>query len=244
MKLLLDAGNTRVKWQLFRSGQLVDSGFAALEDDAPFREIGSRFADIKRIAVSTVVSEGERRNLQIQLEALCTAPVVFHWAEPHRGGLVNAYTETDRMGADRWHAMYGAWRTGSGGFAVVDAGSAITIDYVAASGVHLGGYILPGKQMMLRSLRQDAARIGFDISDVRAAEPGMSTTECVQHGLAWLWGSMAARVETDCRHLGLERVLVTGGDAESLVSAGLSASHEPSLVLKGLAAVDGEIEQE
>ena len=98
----------------------------------------------------------------MQLESFCRAPIVFHWAEPHRGGLVNAYTETDRMGADRWHAMYAAWQADAGGFAVVDAGSAITIDYVADSGKHLGGYILPGKQMMLRSLRQDAAQSEAD----------------------------------------------------------------------------------
>jgi type III pantothenate kinase len=55
---------------------------------------------------------------------------------------------------------------------------------------------------------------------------------------------MAARIEADCRRLGLGRVLVTGGDAEGLLDAGLSAHHEPSLVLKGLAAVDGESERE
>jgi type III pantothenate kinase len=244
MKLLIDAGNTRLKWMLVRDGHLVGSGSAILEADDPFWDIRPHAAHIKRVAVSTVISEERRRHLQMQLEAFCRAGIVFHWAEPHRGGLVNAYTETDRMGADRWHAMYAAWQAGDGGFAIVDAGSAITIDYVADSGAHLGGYILPGKQMMLRSLRQDAARIGFEISDVQAAEPGASTAECVQHGLAWLWASMAARIEADCSHFGLGRILVTGGDAEGLLGAGLAASHEPSLVLKGLAAVDGESECE
>ncbi len=244
MKLLVDAGNTRLKWLLVRDGHLVGSGSAILDADDPFCDIRCQSAYIKRIAVSTVISEERRRYLQMQLESFCRAPIVFHWAEPHRGGLVNAYAETDRMGADRWHAMYAAWQADAGGFAVVDAGSAITIDYVADSGQHLGGYILPGKQMMLRSLRQDAARIGFEISDVHAAEPGASTTECVQHGLVWLWASMAARIEADCSRLGLGRVLVTGGDAEGLLDAGLAAHHEPSLVLRGLEAVDGESERE
>mgnify|MGYP003652705160 CR=1 FL=1 len=192
MKLLVDAGNTRLKWLLVGDGHLVGTGSAILDADDPFCDIRCQSAHIRRVAVSTVISE-ERR-----------------------------------MGADRWHAMYAAWQADEGGFAVVDAGSAITIDYVADTGAHLGGYILPGKQMMLRSLRQDAARIGFDVSDVQAAEPGASTTECVQHGLVWLWASMAARIEADCRRL----------------DAGLSAHHEPSLVLKGLAAVDGESERE
>ena len=55
---------------------------------------------------------------------------------------------------------------------------------------------------------------------------------------------MAERIGADCSRLGLGRVLVTGGDAEGLLDAGLAAHHEPSLVLKGLAAVDGESERE
>jgi len=244
MKLLIDAGNTRVKWRLVGADTVVNSGFVALDASDPFNDLRAWSGDIERIAVSTVISEDRRHHLQVQLEALCAAPIVFHWAEHARGGLVNAYAETQRMGADRWHAMYGAWCAGSGGFAVVDAGSAITIDYVADSGVHLGGYILPGKQMMLRSLRQDAARIGFDISDAQAGEPGASTTECVQHGLVWLWESMIARIHADCLRFGLQQTFVTGGDAEGLASAGLAAIRDPWLVLKGLAAVDHESEKE
>ncbi|MDF0751344.1 type III pantothenate kinase [Marinobacter sp. 71-i] len=244
MKLLVDAGNTRLKWQLCGDRNVVHSGFVGLDADEPFSEITRWSGDIERIAVSTVISEDKRRHLQSRLEALCAAPIVFHWAESRRGGLVNAYTDTEKMGADRWHAMYGAWSAGPGGFAVIDAGSAITVDYVSGSGKHLGGYILPGKQMMLRSLRQDAARIGFDTRDARAGEPGASTTECVQHGLVWLWESMVARIQADCARFGLERTIVTGGDAEALNNAGLSATHEPWLVLVGLAAIDQERELE
>ncbi len=244
MKLLVDAGNTRVKWQLLREGDVLCCGFAALDADEPFRDIERWAEDIERIAISTVISEDKRRHLQSGLEALCAAPIVFHWAESRRGGLINAYAEVKKMGADRWHAMYGAWRAGLGGFAVIDAGSAITVDYVGGFGAHLGGYILPGKQMMLRSLRQDAARIGFDTRDAQAGEPGVSTTECVQHGLVWLWESMVARIQADCGRFGLERAIVTGGDAENLLNAGLLASHDPWLVLAGLAAVDQESEQE
>ena len=65
------------------------------------------------------------------------------------------------MGADRWHAMLAGWVRCKASFAVVDAGSAVTVDYVNAGGRHLGGYILPGLQMMRRSLKVDAARIGL-----------------------------------------------------------------------------------
>ncbi len=242
MKLLIDAGNTRVKWQLLASEGVLKSGHSTLGMEGIFQQWAP---SIERIAISTVISEDRRRQLQAGLEAVCHAPVVFHWAESRRGKLVNAYTDVDRMGADRWHAMCGGWlATGGGGYVVVDAGSAITVDYVARSGAHLGGYILPGKQMMLRSLKQDAARVGFDSLEAEQGSPGASTTECVQHGLVWLREAMVARIHQDCRHFGLDQVLVTGGDASGLIAAGLSAIHDPHLVLNGLAAVDGEWEPE
>lgn len=240
MRLLIDAGNTRMKWQLLAPEGVLDKGFASLEETGVFRQLASWEGSIERIAISTVIAEDRRRQLQSRLEAIFSAPVIFHWAEHRRGKLVNAYSDVNRMGADRWHAMCAGWQaTGGGGFAVVDAGSAITVDYVARSGVHLGGYILPGKQMMLRSLRQDAARIGFDSLDAERGSPGASTTECVHHGLAWLREAMVTRIHRDCSHFGLDQVLVTGGDASGLIGAGLCAIHDPYLVLSGLAAVDG-----
>lgn len=245
MKLLIDAGNTRMKWQLLAGGEVLEKGFVRQEEGGVFPEWAPWKDAVERVAISTVIAEDRRRQLQARLEATFSAPVIFHWAESRRGKLVNAYKDVHRMGADRWHAMCGGWQaTGAAGFAVVDAGSAITVDYVARSGAHLGGYILPGKQMMLRSLKQDAARIGFDSLDAEQATPGTSTTECVQHGLVWLREAMVTRIHRDCSHFGLDRVLVTGGDASGLIGAGLSAIHDPYLVLTGLAAVDGEWEPE
>lgn len=241
MKLLIDAGNTRIKWHLRTQGKIQQEGFSTVDGEGDLNDWAFWTDSIERIAVSTVISEERRELLKARLEATCGAPIVFHWAESRRGRLINAYGDVHRMGADRWHAMCGGWQaTGSGGFAVVDAGSAVTVDYVARSGAHLGGYILPGKQMMLRSLRQDAARIGFESLDVEQGSPGTSTTECVQHGLAWLREAMVARIHQDCGYYGMDRVLVTGGDASGLIDAGLSAVHDPYLVLNGLAAVDDE----
>lgn len=230
-----------MKWQLVAGGDVVQMGVSGPEAEDLFQHWSHYVDAIDRVVISTVISEERRQNLQARLEILSQAPVVFHWAEQLRGKLVNAYADASRMGADRWHAMCGGWHvTGGGGFAVVDAGSAITIDYVARSGAHLGGYILPGKQMMLRSLKQDAARIGFDGIDAEHGMPGRSTTECVQHGLVWLRESLVARLYRDCRSFELDQILVTGGDADGLIGAGLRAVHEPYLVLNGLAAVDGE----
>lgn len=239
MRLLIDAGNTRVKWQLVENGRKVLDGVGALEGD-PFSGLSSVKAKISHIAVSTVASEDKRQYLAEMMSHYTSVKPCFYWSEAERAGLVNAYGDPGKMGADRWHGMYGAWIRQGGSFAIVDAGSAITVDYVEAGGKHLGGYILPGRRMMLRSLRNDAARIGFDDHRSDAGDPGASTTECVHHGLFWLWQSMAARIHQDCRAKSIDCVLVTGGDASGMLAAGLEAEHLPDLVLHGLAAIDAE----
>ncbi len=239
MRLLVDAGNTRVKWQLRNDDVIVRQGVGAF-GPALFNDLAGLDSSISGVAVSTVVSEQKRIELSRLLARHIAVPPQFYWAEAERGGLVNAYATPERMGADRWHGMYGAWKDLAGGFAVIDAGSAVTVDYVDDSGRHLGGYILPGRGMMLRSLKNDAARIGFEDHEVSAGDPGASTTECVHHGLFWLWQAMASRIHRDCHTSGINTILVTGGDAAGIQAAGLQADLAGDLVLAGLAAIDAE----
>lgn len=244
MKLLIDAGNTRLKWRLEKMGKVSANGVGNLDDQNPLSELSITDSALDSVVVSTVAAEGKRLRLLQYLAELTSAPVRFHWAEARRGGLVNAYPEFNRMGADRWHAMYGAWRDHRAGFAVIDAGSAVTVDFVDAGGGHLGGFILPGLQMMLRSLRTDAARIGFEPDQVLDTRPGSSTGECVNHGLAWLSSALVGRIHDDVRQFGLADILVTGGDADRLQGLGLSAAYRPQLVLDGLALIDSEDQAE
>ncbi|MDC0663252.1 type III pantothenate kinase [Marinobacter sp. SS21] len=237
MKLLVDMGNSRVKWQLRGESGVTLSGAGALDELGLFRPLRPLAASIAAVAVSTVASEAKRASLCERLGEITQVPVQFFWTESRRGALRCVYADPQTMGVDRWHALYGAWLRCRSSFAVVDAGSAITIDFVSQQGEHLGGYILPGKRMMLRSLRQDAARIGFGAVLTEGLAPGASTTECVHHGLRWLWRGMAQQMAAEADARGLEKVFVTGGDALELMDAGLEADHVPDLVLAGLVAI-------
>ena len=237
MMLLVDSGNTRIKWRLVQGAQVRAEGAAMLDEKAPFAGLVQFGHDITRVAVSSVASEQNCRELEQGLSRVTRAPVTFYWSESSRQGLVNSYQDVRKMGADRWHGMVGAWSRYQGGLAVVDAGSAVTVDYVAESGAHIGGYILPGLRMMRRSLKLDAARIGFEHDDQVNTLPGRSTGECANHGLAWLTLGVIERINADAGVHNLRRVLLTGGDAQRFVDLGLQAEVRPGLVFEGLQAV-------
>lgn len=240
MRLLVDAGNTRMKWRLEQGGVAIDEGWSVLTNEDPLARLDDYLGSVSRVAVSTVVCEDVRLRLLSYLEQKTSAPVRFYWAEAERFGLHNSYDDPRSMGADRWHGMCGAWKLLGRGCAVVDAGSAITVDYVSHEGMHLGGYILPGLSMMLRSLKTDAARVDFEEGGVSLPHLGKSTAECVHQGLSWLSLAMLRQIESDRVSLGLAEVVVTGGDAARLIAMGMSADHHASLVMRGLGYIDSE----
>lgn len=238
MILFIDSGNTRAKWRLVRGAGECLEGSGPNSTSGLLSELSGYGPELLRVVVSTVGSEEAVAALKRDIEAITDAPAIFHWAERTRFGLHNSYSQVTKMGADRWHAMVAAWHLSRRGLAVIDAGSAVTIDYVDDRGRHLGGYILPGLQMMRRSLKVDAARIGFSYTDQLDTRPGNNTSECTNNGLAWMNLALIERIQKDVERYGLYDVFVTGGDADRLLAQGLKAVHRPGLVFDGLALID------
>lgn len=159
MLLLVDAGNTRVKWALARAdaaaGQWLAHGalaHAAL-DQLPRAWQGQR---LSRALVSNVAGAALRERLAALL------PLAPDWfASPSAlAGLVNGYRNPSQLGCDRFAAALGA-RTLEPGRALVVAtcGTATTIDAVSADGVFVGGMILPGLALMAASLSKNTAQL-------------------------------------------------------------------------------------
>ena len=103
---------------------------------------------------------------------------------------------------------------------VIDCGTAITIDVVDAAGIHQGGLIAPGIDMMRRSLAQDTAAIGPIRTGGRAtALLARDTTGCVNSGVMHMAGALIDRVTGDAAGYGNLEAVITGGDAENTAAA-------------------------
>lgn len=236
MILEFDLGNTAAKWRLLRESSVVAQGrvneLAALDIrlDEP----------VTAVRVASVRGEERERELtRWCAESLGVEPT-FARSSSFCAGVSNAYKEPERLGVDRWLAVIAAFHRHPEGALVVDAGTALTIDLVDARGEHLGGYILPGLNLMQQSLRQDTARIRYTEARAPELEPGKSTAEAVANGaaLAAAASVAAARVQARERLGGNCAVLLTGGDAPLLMRLlGEKAddfAYSPDLVLDGL----------
>jgi pantothenate kinase type III len=138
-------------------------------------------------------------------------------------------------GMDRLANGVAAWARARRACAVVDAGTALTVDVVDRRGDFVGGLIAPGPSLQARSLHEHTALLP-EIAPRRAGRAiGRDTTEAIAAGihlgLAGLVKEALARVR---RELGTRpRVYGTGG-AIALLSD-LVDEVIPALTLEGIA---------
>lgn len=235
MILQVDVGNTRVKWRVVDGITVLFRGAGELGSADLFQVIPvDRRLAIQDVRVASVGGTVAKELLASRLSLEFGGSARFFEAQSEFSGLRIAYDNPASLGVDRWLAMLAVWKKYRSSFVVVDAGSALTIDYVDGQGVHLGGYILPGWQMLEHSLLQGTAQVRFNVREVARLDPGTSTGDCVSHGRNWLWRAMVERLEAESQARKIAKVVVTGGDAERLVALGLRAEYWPDVVLDGL----------
>lgn len=197
---------------------------------------------VEQIWVSSVASADRNTRLAQLLESHWGVLPWIPQSAAQSGILRNSYAEPARMGVDRWLAMLGAQRHSQGRFAVVDAGSALTIDIVADNGQHEGGYIIPGPELMERALLLDTDRVRFAQDVGYALDPGRSTAEAVRHGIAVAQvGSVHVVLEE--AGIAATQLLFCGGGAEVLMPLmGVEGGYFPDLVFEGLEIMALEVD--
>jgi type III pantothenate kinase len=234
--LQLDIGNTRVKWRLCDGTGVQDRGVLARSTGELLPELKTApqqawIASVAGAASETELAEAVGQRWDVQAWFAHTSATAC--------GVTNSYEEPVRMGVDRWLAMLAAWNDARAPVCVIDAGSALTIDFVSADGQHRGGYIVPGLDSMERALLQDTDRVRFGDAARDSIEPGRSTEEAVFNGLQL---SQAGAVALALQRFGDGSSLYfCGGNAaqlQTLVNAG--GELDPDLVFKGLALLADE----
>jgi type III pantothenate kinase len=243
MILELDCGNSLIKWRVLGAeggsgviGGVVDSDEAlllALRNVAELALSGCRLVSVR--------SDAETSTLVGLLEVAFAVPVLCAQPALSLAGVRNGYAEYARLGLDRWLAVVGAYQLALGACLVLDLGTAVTSDFVAADGEHLGGYICPGLPLMRNQLRTHTRRIRYDDvaaeQALRSYQPGRSTVEAVERGCAlMLRGFVLTQVELARERWGEDfDVYLTGGDASLVREVLPQARLVTDLVFIGLA---------
>lgn len=236
-RLLIDAGNTRLKWARVADDQWLAHGSLDYSDLRALS--GEMVPGVKCLIASVTCAEHDN-----QLAALLAARAITpRWlrAETQFMNIKNSYAIPEQLGVDRWMGMIAARQRTLTATLVVSVGTAMTVDALSAEGVFLGGLIIPGRALMQQSLRAGTAQIGA-LQGSWQAFP-QTTANAVQSGIiAALGGAIAAQHARLAAQSGDNpQCLLTGGDASWLIPhLDLAVEYAPLLVLEGIDRVAKE----
>lgn len=243
MILELDCGNSFIKWRVIASDTCERLYAGIVDADAQLFVELEALPDLRlrHCRLVSVRSDAEAGALVAELRRRFAVPVLCAQSSEWLAGVVNGYADYARLGLDRWLALLGAFHLGQRACLVIDLGTAVTADLVAADGRHLGGFICPGLPLMREQLSTHTRRIRYDRVAAEAAlttlEPGRSTAEAVERGcLLMLRGFVQVQYgEALARFPEGVEVFLTGGDVELVKDIVPGAQVVPDLVFVGLA---------
>lgn len=243
--LLLDIGNTRLKWAMLENGRLGPQsalGHAGWDRNDVTRLL-RQIAQPRRVVIANVGGAAVGELLRESVQAEWGLPVKFVASTAAAGGVRNAYKEPAQLGVDRWLAMIGVRSVEAAPACVVSVGTAATVDALDGSGQHLGGVIVPGPDLMESSLWRNTGEIALRArqGSLREGIFADNTLGAVRQGAVHALAALVQRsIDVLETHVGKSPLLfLTGGASQRL--EGLieyPCRIVEDLVLRGLAVVE------
>ncbi len=239
MNLLLDLGNSRCKFAILEKYDIKKYGAHPYHKANRLSVIDSllhEFNNLKKVIVSSIFDE----NFNHQLIKSLTSHKIndYYFLDPAKDcfGIQMTYLNPSQLGADRLAALIAANEKFSGNKCIVDCGTAITIDALAANGMHRGGVIFPSLASMQQALFIDT-NIKHNDQDgsfniFANSTPDATYTGCLSAvigGIQHVVNTMRAHFDT------FDQIIITGGDAEQIMPMlAQKVVHDEKLVLDGL----------
>lgn len=237
MILLIDAGNTRIKWRLVGSSPIGEGAFGHDRLDV-LNDVFEREPRIRRVIGANVAGAQIAQEITTLARQAGLAP---EWlsAGPERCGVRNLYQEPGQLGADRWAALIGARGRHPHACLVIMAGTATTVDVLDADGNFRGGLILPGVELMQRALASNTAQLPFVAGHF--AQAPRNTADAILSGCLQAQAGAVERMFRQIDTAPHACCLLGGGAADTFADLiTLPLQRVDNLVLDGLARIAQE----
>ncbi|MCK7459370.1 type III pantothenate kinase [Idiomarina aminovorans] len=252
--LLIDAGNTRSKFAWWNTHTDEIEMLGAISHQSWLNDLSQPLKDLLLEVVSGRQIQHEQQAIGCSVAAVQVMDtlnsslaelginVLWQKTKTEQAGVINGYNQQpERLGADRWMALLGCHEQVKANALIVDAGTALTIDWLTAKGQHMGGWIVPGRQLILNALGQGAANLkGITVDDIGrdGLAAGKNTYDGIAQGTeAALTGAIAQAIHLSARYFSEEpfEIVVTGGDSEHLMrTLSWAFRRYDDLLFKGL----------
>ncbi len=241
--LVIDSGNSFIKWGLYADNHWIKKGKVFYSDVAA---LNAEFSDLPEPAMIIIshVARGITRN---QLDILTSIwSTKTHWivAKRFQCDVFNGYSNPAQLGSDRWAALIAAWKIRRHACLVINVGTAMTIDALSDSGKFLGGIIIPGVQLMLSSLFSGTQLIeaaagnysDFPQSTNDAIQSG--AIQCLVGAIERMYNLLSLQVEHP-----IKNCIMSGGGVSKLTPfIKIPITVIDNLVLEGLVVIANDLQ--
>ncbi len=233
MILAVDCGNSRLKWGLHENGGWRKTGAVPLSEIGRLEKSWRGLVPADKVVVANVAGRSVRNRLETLFARRSMVPAWVK-AKRHECGVTNGYGRPDQLGPDRWAALIGAWSILRGPCLVVTAGTATTVDVLRGDGRFVGGVILPGLDLMKRSLTRGTAELPFARGRF-SAEP-RNTADAIETGCLLAQAGVIERAFATMEH-GAACVLAGGAARRIARHLNIPVRLVDNLVLEGLVRI-------
>ncbi|GAB7086389.1 type III pantothenate kinase [Marinifilum fragile] len=229
MNLIIDIGNTKIKASIFLKEELNTTKASEKVDVEFAKELLYEFPTIEKVIISSVREYPDKliNFLKTRIQH------VFFFDSKLPIPVENLYESKNTLGYDRLAACIGAYAMyPNQNILVIDAGTAITFDFLNKKGQYIGGCISLGLSMRYKALNHFTKKL--PLLSVNEDYPliGKNTNEAitggVQNGIVFEIDSYINQLKE--KHADL-KVILTGGDAPFLYKSISSTSILESNVL-------------
>lgn len=266
MHLLLDFGNTALKWAIIydinkvdnylENHQFNDKGaivyntsknlIKELQDQILFSARASNkfnlLQDIKKVYLVSVLSDKETDKYLVKLKKFFKDKIFII----ETGNFLNAYKDKASLGTDRWLSIYAVYtqelketqNKKNINFCVVSLGTACTMDFVL-EGEHKGGFIVPGVGLSKSILHENTGQIDnyIDTAFEDLAGFGNDTRSAIDKGIVHMLVDFITLRNAAAEKNILINKYISGGGAYNLINfLDDKWQNKQSLVLLGILA--------
>lgn len=239
MMLLIDSGNSRIKWVFvqgdswLKSGSLPTAEYLHLSDriTSSRKELGKELSAVDQILVSNVAGDKVARHVR-DIGMVWQKQPRFIVALNRQCGVTNSYDKSETLGVDRWAGLVAAWSMIGAECLVVNCGTATTIDALSEQGEFQGGLIMPGIALLQSSLYQATAALK-PVDGEYAAFPKNTPNAIFSGAIQATCGAVQRQYELlKTNHA---KLVLSGGGADDLHShIDIPMVRVENLVLHGL----------
>lgn len=236
MNLIIDIGNTQTKYALFHNEEMLEFCVSQIQDVTLVEDWQKKYQNLDAAIVSSV--QGKPSDFLDKLKSKFEKLIFFDQSTPTP--LNNLYESKETLGYDRLAACVGANSLcPNTNLLVIDAGTAITFDFVSNNNEYLGGTISPGMSMRFKALNSFTKQLPLLKESDSFGLIGKNTEEAIIFGVQ---NSLLFEVDSYINQL-IEkhpnaRVFLTGGDSDFICSKLRNkTSHSKALLLSGLNAI-------